>query len=57
MRLNQRTDYSLRALMFLADREGKGATAGEIADAHNLSLGMVRKAMQALSRQDRKSVV
>ena len=50
MRLNQRTDYSLRALMFLTDRDGEGATAVEIAEAHELSRGMVRKAMQALSR-------
>lgn len=49
MRLNQRTDYALRILMFMADRGGIGATAGEVADAHELSTGVVRKAMQALS--------
>ena len=48
MRLTQRTDYALRALIFLSDRGGAGATAGEIAEAHQVSSGHMLKTMQAL---------
>ncbi|MEM9191079.1 MAG: Rrf2 family transcriptional regulator [Myxococcota bacterium] len=47
MRLNQRTDYALRALLFLADSDG--ATASEIAAAHGLSPSHLAKVMQVLS--------
>ncbi len=49
MRLTQRTDYALRALLFLAERGDDGATASEIAGAHAVSEGHVRKVLHALA--------
>ena len=47
MRLQQRTDYALRVLMFLAHSEG--ATAATIANAHGISASHLSKVMQVLS--------
>ncbi|MFT5354882.1 MAG: Rrf2 family nitric oxide-sensitive transcriptional repressor [Polyangiales bacterium] len=47
MRLQQRTDYALRALMYLAD--SVGATPSEIAQVHGISPSHMAKVMQTLS--------
>lgn len=51
MRLTQRTDFALRALMTLAAREPLGATADDIADVHGLSVSHTRKVLQALRKE------
>lgn len=48
MRLQQRTDYALRALIYLAD--SGGATPADIAAAHGVSRSHMAKIMQTLSR-------
>jgi len=47
MKLQQRTDFALRALLFLAD--SGGATPATIASAHGISPSHVSKVMFALS--------
>ncbi len=47
MRLQQRTDFALRALIYLAD--SGGATPSEIADAHGIPRSHMAKVMQTLS--------
>ena len=47
MKLQQRTDFALRALLFLAD--SGGATPATIASAHGLSRSLVSKVVFALS--------
>jgi Rrf2 family nitric oxide-sensitive transcriptional repressor len=47
MRLQQRTDYALRALIYLAD--SGGATPAKIAEAHGISQSHMAKVMQTLS--------
>lgn len=47
MKLQQRTDFALRALLFLAD--SGGATPTTIANAHGISPSHVSKVMFALS--------
>ncbi|MEM9073351.1 MAG: Rrf2 family transcriptional regulator [Myxococcota bacterium] len=47
MKLQQRTDFALRALLFLAD--SGGATPTAIADAHGISASHLAKVMSALS--------
>ncbi len=47
MKLQQRTDFALRALLFLAD--SGGATPTTIAKAHGISTSHVGKVMSALS--------
>ncbi|MFK8002658.1 MAG: Rrf2 family transcriptional regulator [Polyangiales bacterium] len=47
MRLQQRTDYGLRALIYLAD--SGGATPADIAAAHGISRSHMAKVMQTLS--------
>lgn len=47
MKLQQRTDFALRALLFLAD--SGGATPSTIAKAHGISESHVGKVMSALS--------
>ncbi len=51
MRLTQRTDYALRALIYLVDAGEVGATPQEIAEAHDISLTHMRKVMRALSQE------
>ncbi|MFK7988241.1 MAG: Rrf2 family transcriptional regulator [Sandaracinaceae bacterium] len=50
MRLTQKTDFALRALMTLAAQEKRGATSDEIATSHGLSTSHTRKVLQSLRR-------
>jgi Rrf2 family transcriptional regulator, nitric oxide-sensitive transcriptional repressor len=51
MRLTQRTDYSLRVLMYCAATQGRAAlpTVAEIAQAHGISRSHLTKIVMALS--------
>ena len=51
MRLNRRTDYALRALLYLATEAPAGGTSTEIAQRFGLSSGHMLKVMQALAGQ------
>ncbi len=50
MRLALHTDFALRALMFLAGREGR-ANVGEIAEFFDISRDHLAKVVQRLSRE------
>lgn len=51
MRLTQFTDYSLRVLLYLAERRDTLVTVREIADAYGLSTEHLRKVVQHLGGQ------
>ena len=48
MRLTLHTDYALRALIYLANADEGGATAGEIAGAYRISKNHLVKVLQRL---------
>jgi Rrf2 family nitric oxide-sensitive transcriptional repressor len=50
MQLTRYSDYALRALMFLAIREGELVTISEISDRYNISRNHVVKVVQQLSK-------
>ena len=50
MQLTQFTDYSLRTLMYLADRTGQLCTIGEISDWHRISKAHLVKVVHHLSK-------
>jgi Rrf2 family nitric oxide-sensitive transcriptional repressor len=51
MQLTRFADYSLRALIYLAHREGLNTTIQEIASAHRISKSHLMKVIHNLSRQ------
>lgn len=48
--MSQTAEYALRAVVFLADREGAPCTTAEIAEGTQVPQGYLAKVMQALSR-------
>lgn len=48
MRMNLRTDYALRMLMYLSIQDGRSATVNEVAQAYGLSRNHLMKVAQAL---------
>ena len=48
--ISQTAEYALRAIVFLADQEGKPRTTAQIADATQIPAGYLAKVMQSLSR-------
>ena len=50
MQLTQFTDYSLRALIYIAIRNGETCTISEIADSYNISKNHLMKVVHRLSQ-------
>ena len=50
MQLTRFTDYALRVLMFLADRQGMRTTIKEVSDAHRISEDHLMKVVHRLSK-------
>ncbi len=51
MRLAEYTDYTLRVLMYCAERPGERVTIGALADHHGLSKNHLMKVVNELARQ------
>ena len=51
MQLTRFTDYSLRVLIFLADRRGAATTIKDVADAHRVSESHLTKVVHRLSKR------
>ena len=51
MQLTRFADYSLRALIYLAQREGLNTTISEIASAHRISKSHLMKVIHNLAKQ------
>lgn len=51
MQLTRFTDYSLRVLIFLADRRGAPATIKDVADAHQISESHLTKVVHRLAKR------
>jgi Rrf2 family nitric oxide-sensitive transcriptional repressor len=51
MQLTRFADYSLRALIYLAQREGLNTTISEIANAHRISKSHLMKVIHNLAKQ------
>lgn len=48
--ISQTAEYALRAIVFLADREGSPCTVSQIAESTQVPAGYLAKVMQMLSR-------
>lgn len=48
--ISQTAEYALRAIVFLADQQGKSKTSQEIADATRVPAGYLSKVLQSLHR-------
>ena len=48
--ISQTAEYALRAMVYLADREGSPRTNAQIAEATEIPVGYLAKVMQSLSR-------
>ena len=51
MKISQFTDFSLRALLYLAGTQDRLVTIAEVADHHGISTLHLKKVIQALSAQ------